>query len=287
MMGILGTRGFFEWVLIAEDESVEDLATIAANINDLNVSEEWMRIASDERLHVERIKKELLAMEGWEMRGGGGVRDIVFGANDGLVSILALVIGVYGAITQSYPILVSGIAGAVAGAISMGAGSYLSSKSEKEVTEKESSRKGIKKRGSPKEEKMRLVRFYQKRGFKLQEAEEIANRVASQMESKQRYTIGEEVGLSAEESWSPIKAALLTGLSFTVASIIPILPFAFMEVTPAVITAIVASIFCLFGFGASKAIFTRKSWIRSGLEMMAIGIFASGATFVLGLIFPM
>jgi VIT1/CCC1 family predicted Fe2+/Mn2+ transporter/rubrerythrin len=287
MMLILGTRGFFEWIIIAEDESVENLATLAANIGDLTASEEWTRTASDERLHIERIKKDILAMEGWEMGGGGGIRDIIFGANDGLVSILALVIGVYGAITESYLILIAGIAGAVAGAISMGAGAYLSSKSEKEVTEKESSRKGIKSSGSLATERARLIRFYQSRGFKLQEAEAIADRVASEMESKEKYTIGAEVGLTSEESWSPIKAALLTSLSFAIASIIPILPFTFMEVTPAVITAIIASIVCLFGVGASKAIFTRKNWIRSGLEMMAIGILASTATFVIGLVIPM
>jgi len=153
MMGVLGTRGFFEWAIIAEDEAVEDFAIQAATIDDLTVSEEWTRIASDERLHIERTKKEVLGMEGWEMGGGGGVRDVIFGANDGLVSILALVAGVYGAITESHPILIAGIAGAVAGAISMGAGSYLSAKSEKEVTEKESDRKGIKRKGTPEEER--------------------------------------------------------------------------------------------------------------------------------------
>jgi VIT1/CCC1 family predicted Fe2+/Mn2+ transporter len=233
-------------------------------------------------LHIERIKKDILAMEGWEMGGGGGVRDLIFGANDGLVSILATVIGVYGATTNSYPILIAGIAGAVAGAISMGAGAYLSSKSEKEVTEKESSRKGIRRIISSKDEKEKLVDLYKKKGFKTQEAEAIAQKVASKIEFKDKYIVGEEVGLTSEEYWSPIKAALLTGLSFAIASIIPILPFIFIEVNLAVITAIVASITCLFGIGASKAIFTRKSWIQSGLEMMAIGIFASAATFIIG-----
>ena len=285
MMRILGTRGFFEWAIIAEDESIEALAIQAGNISDVATSEAWVRIASDERLHVERLKKEVLGMEGWEMGGGGGVRDVIFGANDGLVSILALVAGVYGAVTESHLILIAGVAGAVAGAISMGAGAYLSSKSEKEVTEKESERKGVGKRGTP-EEREELVKFYQARGFKRQEAEAIANRVASEMESRATYTIGEELGLTSEESWPPIKAATLTGLSFAVVSLIPILPFAFMEVTSAVITAVIASVATLFGVGASKAIFTRKSWGRSGLEMMAIGILASSATYAIGLAIP-
>jgi VIT1/CCC1 family predicted Fe2+/Mn2+ transporter len=286
MMGILGTSGFFEWAVIAEDETVEDLAIQAANIGDLTTSEEWTRIASDERLHIERMKKEVLGMEGWEMGGGGGIRDVIFGANDGLVSILALVAGVYGAITESHPILIAGIAGAVAGAISMGAGAYLSAKSEKEVTEKESDRKGIKRKGTPEEEKENLVRFYQAKGFKRQESEAIADRVASQIESSESYTIGEEVGLTSEESWPPTKAALFTGLSFAVVSLIPILPFAFLEVNPAVITAAIASIACLFIVGASKAIFSRQSWIRSGGEMMLIGTLASVATYLIGLAIP-
>jgi VIT1/CCC1 family predicted Fe2+/Mn2+ transporter len=286
MMSILGTRGFFEWAIIAEDESVEDLAIQAANIGDLTTSEEWTRVASDERLHIESIKKNILGMEGWEMGGGGGIRDVIFGANDGLVSILALVAGVYGAITESHPILIAGIAGAVAGAISMGAGAYLSAKSEKEVTEKESDRKGIKRKGTPEEKKEKLVRFYLARGFNSRDAEAVADRVALQVESSESYTIGEEVGLTSEESWPPTKAALFTGLSFAVVSLIPILPFAFLRVNPAVITAAIASIACLFIVGASKAIFSRKSWVRSGVEMMAIGALASVATYAIGLAIP-
>jgi VIT1/CCC1 family predicted Fe2+/Mn2+ transporter len=286
MMSILGTRGFFEWAVIAEDEAVEDMAIQAANIGNLAASEEWTRIASDERLHIESIKKEVLGMEGWEMGGGGGVRDVIFGANDGLVSILALVAGVYGAITESHPILIAGIAGAVAGAVSMGAGAYLSAKSEKEVTEKESDRKGIKRKGTPEEEKENLVRFYQARGFKRRDAEAVADRVSQHVGSRDSYTIGEELGLTSEESWPPTKAALVTGLTFAVVSLVPILPFASMEVNSAVITAAIASIGCLFIVGASKAIFSRKSWVRSGLEMMAIGTLASVATYVIGLAIP-
>ena len=286
MMRILGTRGFFEWALIAEDESVEELAILAGTIDDPDVSEEWTRISADERLHIERIKKEILGMEAWEMGCGGGLRDVIFGANDGLVSILALVAGVYGAITESHPILIAGIAGAVAGAISMGAGAYLSSKSEQEVVQKETQRKGIRKKQTPEEEIAELVRFYSTKGFKKGEAEAIAKKVHAKMELRAEYTVGEEIGLTSEESWPPVKAGILTGLSFAVASLVPILPFTFMEVTPAVITAATASVASLFAVGASKAIFTRKSWAISGLEMMVIGTLAAAATYVIGLAIP-
>jgi VIT1/CCC1 family predicted Fe2+/Mn2+ transporter len=286
MMSIMGTRSFFEWAIIAEDEAVEGFAIQAANISDVTTSEELTRTASDERLHIERMKKEVLGMEGWEMGGGGGVRDVIFGANDGLLSILSLVAGVYGATTESHPILIAGIAGAVAGALSMGAGAYLSAKSEKEVTEKESDRKGIKRKDTPEQDKENLVRFYQARGFKRRDAEAVADRVAGQVESRESYTIGEEIGLVSEQSRPPIKAASLTGLSFAIVSVIPILPFAFLAVNSAVITAAIASIACLFLVGASKAIFTRKSWLRSGVEMMTIGMLASAATYAIGLAIP-
>ncbi len=286
MMTILGTRGFFEWAIIAEDESVEDLSIQAGNLTDTAASEIWTRIASDEKLHIERIKKEVLGMEGWEIAGGGGVRHVIFGANDGLVSILALVAGVYGAITESHIVFVAGAAGAIAGAMSMGAAAYLSSKSEKEVIERERARKGIRRGRTPEEERGELVRFYQERGFKIQQAKAVAERVASEIRSREAFTVGEELGLTSEESWPPVKAATLTGLSFTIVSLIPILPFAFMEVTPAALTAVIASVATLFGVGASKAIFTRRSWLRSGAEMMAIGTLAAAATYAIGLAIP-
>jgi VIT1/CCC1 family predicted Fe2+/Mn2+ transporter len=114
----------------------------------------------------------------------------------------------------------------------------------------------------------------------------VADRVAQHVESNESYTIGEEIGLTSEESWPPVKAALFTGLSFAVVSVIPILPFAFLQVNPAVITAAIASISCLFVVGASKAIFSRKSWVRSGIEMMLIGTLAAGATYAIGLAIP-
>jgi VIT1/CCC1 family predicted Fe2+/Mn2+ transporter len=286
MMGILGARGFFEWAMIAEDESVEELLILAGNLQEDSVSEAWVRAASDERLHLSRMKQDVLGMEAWEMGSGGGVRDVVFGANDGLVSILALLAGVFSATTESQAVLIAGIAGAIAGTVSMGAGAYVSSKSEQEVTQKEQERKGIRKKQSSEEEKEELIRFYQGKGFERKRAEAIATRVSDRVETMQEFTIGEETGLTSEEDWPPTKAGFLTGLSFLVASIIPILPFALMDVEPAAITALIASVVFLFAIGASKAIFTRQSWIRSGLEVMVIGILAAAATFVIGLLIP-
>jgi len=286
LMALLGARGFFQWAMIAEDESVEELLILAGNLQAPSISEIWVRAASDERLHLNRMKRDVLGMEAWEMGGGGGVRDVVFGANDGLVSILALVAGVFSATTNSQPVLIAGIAGAIAGTVSMGAGAYVSSKSEQEVTQKEQERKGVRRKQSPEEEKEELIAFYQTKGFERKRAEGIAGRVIERIGQMEEFTIGEETGLTSEEHWSPIKAGFLTGLSFLIASIIPVLPFTLMDVRPAAITALIASVLFLFGIGASKAIFTRQNWIRSGLEVMVIGTVAAAVTYVIGLLLP-
>ena len=285
MMLILGPRGFLEWVLIAEDESVEAMSIRVGNIQDKETSDILNRVVADERLHVDKMKQEVLGMESWEMGGGGGVRDVIFGANDGLVSILALVAGVYGAVTDSKLILVTGIAGAIAGTISMGAGAYLSAKSEKEVTQKENQRKGIL-TGTLEEKKVSLIKMYQGQGFSQRESEAVAERVLAEVEVDSDRTIGEVTGLTTEDDWPPSKAGLLTGISFMVASIIPILPFVILDVTPAAIAAMVASVAALFGIGASKAVFTRSSWVRSGMENLMIGMLAATATYIIGLLIP-
>jgi VIT1/CCC1 family predicted Fe2+/Mn2+ transporter len=106
------------------------------------------------------------------------------------------------------------------------------------------------------------------------------------MKAEAEYAVGDELGLTSEQVWPPWKAAVLTGLSFAIASVVPILPFAITEVVPAAIAAGLASIAALFAVGASKAIFTRKSWVTSGLEMMAIGTLAAVATYAIGFLIP-
>ena len=288
MMSILGTKGFFEWAVIGEEEGIQDLAIQAEKIRDTTTSETWSRYASDERMHLDRMRTEVLGMEAWEIHGGSGVRDMIFGANDGLVSTLAFVAGVMGAITDSYVILLSGIAELFAGTISMAAGAYQSSKSELEIMERESQRETVKGR-TPEEEKEELVRFYQSEGYTSAEAEAIVERIAKEKEFSIEMGTLEELGLAPEEIGNPIKAGVLCGLSFGISAIIPILPFAFkaLSAMDAMKFSIIATLASLFGVGASKTIFSRKNWIRSGFEMMVIGASASAITYLIGTLFSL
>ena len=286
MMSILGTKGFFEWAVVGEEEGIQDLAIQAEKIQDIIVSETWSRFASDERMHLDRMRKEVLGMEAWEIHGGSGVRDMIFGANDGLVSTLAFVAGVMGAITDSYVVLLSGIAELFAGTISMAAGAYQSSKSELEVLERESQKEEIKGR-TPEEEKEQLISFYETEGYTKDEAEAIVKRITDEKEFSINTDTLKEIGLAPEEIGSPIKAGILCGLSFGISAIVPILPFAFKTLTAidALKISIVATMASLFGIGAMKTIFSRKNWIRSGFEMMIIGASASAITYIIGALF--
>jgi predicted membrane protein (TIGR00267 family) len=287
LMSILGTKGFFEWVVLGEEEGIQDLSIQAERIKEDYASETWSRFASDERMHLERVKTEVLGMESWEIRGGGGVRDMIFGANDGLVSTLAFVAGVSGAITDPYIILLSGVAELFAGTISMAAGSYQSSKSELEVLERESQRKKVEKGKSPEEETEELTRFYQREGFSRGEAEAIVLRITDKKDLFMQTSTLEELGLAPEELGSPVKAGVLCGASFGLAAIVPLLPFVFptLSCTDALTISIIATLIALFGVGAMKTIFSRKNWIRSGLEMMVIGASAAAITYLIGTLF--
>jgi VIT1/CCC1 family predicted Fe2+/Mn2+ transporter len=288
MMRILGTKGFLEWTVVGEEEGIYDLAIQAENIRDTTTSQAWSRIASDERLHLERMKTEVLAMEMWEIRGGGGVRDMIFGANDGLVSTIAFVAGVVGAITDPSIVLLSGIAELFAGTISMGVGSYQSSKSELEVLERESQRKKTEKGATPEEKKKELVKFYQAEGFKKDEAEAIVDRIVEEKELSPKASTLEELGLAPKELGKPAKAGVLCGVSFGLAALVPILPFAFpIGSWEALMASIVSTAATLFGVGAMKTIFSRRNWVKSGLEMMSIGASAAAITYVIGTLFSM
>ena len=286
MIRILGMKGFFEWGVEGESDGIEDLAIQVEKIRKEGPSRIWSRIACDERLHLESLKTEVLGMDAWEVHGGGGVRDMVFGASDGLVSTLAFVAGVVGATTDPSIVLLSGVAELLAGTISMAAGSYESAKSELEVLEKESRRKQVKACKTVGGEREELVRFYESEGFERGEAEAIADRVIKENEPPLQTEHLESLGLAPKELGSPLKAGALTGLFFCLAALVPIFAFTFpLDVFDALIISVIASVITLFGVGVLKTIFSRRNWFWSGLETMAIGVAAAGITYVIGSLF--
>jgi len=227
----------------------------------------------------------ILSRERWHRGGGGAVRELVFGINDGLVSTLSLVSGVAGADPGRGVILLAGVAGLLAGAISMAAGAYISTKSEREVYEAEVERERRELEENPEEELEELRILYELKGFSREEAERMVERIAQDEELLLEGLLRDELGLMPERFPNPWKAGAFSGIAFVVGAVIPLAAYLFLEGMLAVIVSAGLSAAALFAIGVAKGLFTGRSWWRSGLEMVGIGLFATVVTYLIGTLF--
>ena len=228
----------------------------------------------------------ILKRERWHGRGGGWVGDAIYGVNDGLGAVFGIVSGVAGATNnQQHYILVAGLAGMMASSLSMGAGAYLASKSEREIYEAEIAREKAEVEENPEEEIEEMSLFYQLQGFAPEEAQRMAERLAEQPEQMVQAMAQSELGLSQHHFPNQWTSALSAALSTAIGAFIPIIPFFFMSGFPAVIAAFIISIFAHFAVGAVKSLITIRSWWASGFEMTIVGIIEAVVTYGLGLAF--
>jgi vacuolar iron transporter family protein len=219
------------------------------------------------------------------VRGGGWIGQAIYGLNDGLGAAFGVVSGVAGAThVDSRFVLLSGFASMVASALSMGSGAYLATKSEREVHESELSRERKEIKEHPEEESEELSLFYQLKGFTEQEANAMAARMAENPEEMLRTLAHEELGLSEQAFANPWTSAGSATASTAVGALVPVLPYLFMGGLPALITSFVISTLAHFAVGAGKVIVTGRSWWRSGLEMMVIGLGEAAITYCVGLL---
>jgi len=179
-------------------------------------------------------------------------------------------------------VLAAGLAGTLASALSMGAGAYLASTSEREVYESEVSRERAEIEEDPNEELLELELFYQLKGFSADESRSMAERIQKQPKQFLRTLVSEELGLSEENFPNPWRSTLSATVSTAIGGFIPIIPFFFTVGMPAVIASFVVSTLAHFAVGASKALVTTRSWWASGTEMTIVGIIEAAITFGLG-----
>ena len=227
----------------------------------------------------------ILRRERWHVRGTGWIGDAIYGVNDGLGAVFGIVSGMAGYTGGSEVVLAAGLAGTLASALSMGAGAYLSSKSQREVYESEISRERAEIEEDPHEELLELELFYQLKGFTAEESRSMAEQIQKQPKQFLRTLVQEELGLSEETFPSPWRSTLSASLSTAVGGFIPIIPFFFTVGMPAVIASFIISTLAHFVVGASKALVTARPWWASGLEMTVVGIIEAAITYGLGLAF--
>jgi vacuolar iron transporter family protein len=227
----------------------------------------------------------ILHRESWHKRGGGWIGQAIYGANDGLGSVFGIVTGVAGATAGGPAVLIAGLAGMLASALSMGSGAYLATKTEREVQEAELRRESRELQIHPEEEEEELALFYQLKGVPEDEAKMLASRLIAQPESALKTLGSEELGLSEQSFPNPFMEALSASLSTAIGAFIPIIPFFFASGYRAIVASFAISTLAHFIIGASKTIVTGLSPWKSGAEMTIIGLGEALITYGLGLAF--
>jgi VIT1/CCC1 family predicted Fe2+/Mn2+ transporter len=285
---LFGTRAVSDLVTALEGDE-EDLYQAQS-------SPEVADIAADEREHAEIWRQlkggatplsptdDIAARERWHRSGRSGtLRAVIFGLSDGLVSNLALVMGVAGAAGDAGRfILLAGIAGLLAGAFSMAAGEYISMQSQRELFERQIALERAELEAMPEEEQAEMAALYRAKGFAQQEAEAIATRLFENPERALDTLVREELGLDPDELGSPVGAASGSFVAFAVGAAVPVLPYVVGGGAAAFVASLVMSLAALFAVGAGVSLLTGRGTLFSGARQVVIGAVAAGVTYLVG-----
>ena len=222
--------------------------------------------------------------ESWHRAAGqsGALRAAVFGINDGLVSNLALVMGFAGAASDNAVIVLAGVAGLLAGAFSMGAGEYVSMRSQRELFERQIEVEREKLRFRPDQEREELAALYRSKGLSDEEADLVSRRLMQDPDHALDTKIRESLGLDPDELGSPWGAAIYSFLAFSLGAVVPLAPFLITEGVTAIVIAVVLALGSLFIVGALVSLLTGRGLLFSGLRQVSIGGAAAVVTYLVG-----
>jgi vacuolar iron transporter family protein len=217
--------------------------------------------------------------------GGNALRAAVLGANDGLVSNLSLVMGVAGAAVVEKTILLTGLAGLVAGACSMALGEWLSVNSSRELYQKQIAIEAAELENSPEEEIEEIVLIYEAKGLPRPQAEALARQLMANKETALDTLVREELGIDPDElGGSPWTAAASSFLLFSLGAVFPVAPFFFLGGWRAVIASLAASGVALAAIGAGTSLFTGRGVGFSALRQLVVGYAAAAITYAVGML---
>jgi len=215
--------------------------------------------------------------------GGNALRAAVLGGNDGLVSNFSLVMGIAGATNGSKEVLPAGIAGMLAGALSMALGEWISVKSSQELYENQMELEMEELEINPEGEEKELAIIYMTKGIPTEQAQQMAKAIITDKDHAHQVLVKEELGINVDElKGSAFEAALSSFLLFIVGAVIPVFPFFFTGGSQAVLISILLSAIGLLVIGSAITLFTGKSIWISGFRQVFFGLAAAAITFGLG-----
>jgi VIT1/CCC1 family predicted Fe2+/Mn2+ transporter len=279
-----------QWIL----PTIATFECVDRHMYDRRPEAQQTRLPVDERSHARLLSaivgktgiegNALARLEGRHRAiGGNALRAAVLGANDGLVSNLSLVMGVEGAALSGPTILVTGLAGLLAGACSMAMGEGLSVQSARELNQQQLATEAEEIEQVPEEEQQELALIYEAKGLTEDEATAIAAKLMAEKDSALDALAREELGIDPQELGSSAWAAAGTSfVLFAGGALVPVVPFLYLTGTSAVVVSLLVSALALFLVGAAITLFTGRSVLATGLRQWLLGAVAAGVTYGIG-----
>jgi len=212
---------------------------------------------------------------------GGYLRSVVYGFNDGLTANFGLVAGVIGADVAPHIVIISGVAGAIADALSMGSSGYLAAKSEAEVQAHQIEMEGYEMRLMPDLEEEELAVIYEAKGLTPDRARETAHAMMKEPAQALDAMVREELNIHPAEL-APLKDGLVTGTATAIGAFIPILPFLFFSFQSALWISLTISMLAHFAIGGARSLFTGRGIWASGRDMFLVGFGVAAAGYAIG-----
>ena len=235
------------------------------------------------RLEAEQHIREHSLLEAARIARLSRIREFVLGAQDGLLVPLGVVTGMAAANPSRSLIIVAGLAEAVAGAVAMGSGSYLASEAEEKLYVSEIEEEGKEITDFPERETAELAVVLEHEGLPREQAEQVARGLAANPNVFLRTKVEKELGLSPDAGGAALGDALVVGLTYLGAAVVPLWPYLFLPlITPALVTSLVCTLVALFALGVIKGKVARMSLLRSGVQVAVVGSVSAAIGFAIG-----
>jgi VIT1/CCC1 family predicted Fe2+/Mn2+ transporter/rubrerythrin len=278
-----GTALVLPLMLAEEGREVQAYLGLARQSSHRQTHKAAVDIAAESAVHARELS-EMMGREGepWHVGGSGGyLKSVVYGFNDGLTANFGLVAGVVGADVAPHVVIISGVAGAIADALSMGSSGYLAAKSEAEVQAHQIEMERHEMRLMPELEEDELAIIYEAKGLTPERARETARAMMQDPSQALDAMVREELNIHPAEL-APLKDGLVTGTATAIGAFIPIAPFLVMDHWPAVWMSLAISMLAHFAIGAARSLFTGRSVWASGRDMFLVGFGVAAVGYAIG-----
>ena len=280
----LGPGAVLPMILREEGREVAAYLRLARQSTDPSTSETASALAADSAMHAQELAQMLgRPVEPWHSSEAGGyLRSVIYGFNDGLTANFGLLAGVIGASFSPQTVVISGVAGAVADALSMGASGYLAAKSQAEVHAHDIEMERYEIRLMPDLEEDELALIYEAKGLSPEQARATAHALMADPEKALATKVREELNI-AEAPVTPLLDGVVTGVATAIGAIIPILPFLLTSSRWAIWISLTISMMAHFGVGGARSVFTGRGIWASGRDMFLVGFGVAAAGYAIGL----